>query len=350
MTKPIELPISVVGRLLATVSWEHATWYHAGGQGRENVLTAEVFQALDLLPRTSFLGNLLLMAHGAESTIKVLADEVEELNFTLLPDSIYISEGSPRGRKRLWVQPDGLMESKSVFCLVEAKRIKTGSFQAEQLAREYLAALRQAKARNKRPLLLLVLPKGPEVRVSARGARTRLMTIRDAIAEPLGDLLQRAEPEFATAEELLAQIESVIAYATWDEIKAAVSGALRGFRSGDASIDSSVSRVAETLLAAIKWHGLDPYAIATVGEPLAIGVAPICMYCIRYHRKDGGMGFRCDAFPDGIPESIITNEDDHRGSIEGDHGLRWEQDPALPRIDNEFYHRLFLGHALQIDN
>src|ERR1039458_9629619 len=43
----------------------------------------------------------------------------------------------------------------SGYVLVEAKRIRSASFQPEQLAREYLAVLREAKARA--PVLLLIL-------------------------------------------------------------------------------------------------------------------------------------------------------------------------------------------------
>lgn len=50
MTEPAGVPASVVGRLLAEISWERATAYREGGRGRENVLVAEVLMALDFLP------------------------------------------------------------------------------------------------------------------------------------------------------------------------------------------------------------------------------------------------------------------------------------------------------------
>lgn len=32
----------------------------------------------------------------------------------------------------------------------------------------------------------------------------------------------------------------------------------------------------------------------------------------------------CAAFPDGIPDAVFTNRKDHRQSVDGDHGIRWE--------------------------
>lgn len=56
---------TVLGRLLEELSWDGNTIkaYRYGGRGFENVLTAEVFQALYFLPRQAFLGAL----HGSAS-------------------------------------------------------------------------------------------------------------------------------------------------------------------------------------------------------------------------------------------------------------------------------------------
>jgi len=58
---------SVLGRLLEELSWVGITIrdYRNGGRGFENVLTAEVFQALEFLPRQSFFGTVIEASHGA---------------------------------------------------------------------------------------------------------------------------------------------------------------------------------------------------------------------------------------------------------------------------------------------
>lgn len=71
------LAMSMVGKLLEEVSWEHATSYRQGGRGRGNVLSAEVLMALDFLPRDRFLGAVIRAADGAEPARNVLIKEIE---------------------------------------------------------------------------------------------------------------------------------------------------------------------------------------------------------------------------------------------------------------------------------
>lgn len=52
-------------------------------------------------------------------------------------------------------------------------------------------------------------------------------------------------------------------------------------------------------------------------------VMPICMGC-RHLTDDAGWGYRCTAFPSGIPDAIIQSQVDHREPIEGDRGIRFE--------------------------
>lgn len=142
---------SIVGKLLEEISWEKAKDYRAGGQGRENVLTAEVLVGLDFLPRTEFLGAVLRAAHGADEARNKLATEVEGLLMHFLPGDF--STGSDGRTAKLVVQPDAVFETPSTYTLVEAKRIRYGSFQPEQLAREYITLV--SKAGSPTPILFL---------------------------------------------------------------------------------------------------------------------------------------------------------------------------------------------------
>ena len=58
-----------------------------------------------------------------------------------------------------------------------------------------------------------------------------------------------------------------------------------------------------------------------------IGPAPICMNCKHLHKGNPGeWGFRCDAFPCGIPDEIfVTGEADHTKPYPGDNGIKFEK-------------------------
>ena len=57
-----------------------------------------------------------------------------------------------------------------------------------------------------------------------------------------------------------------------------------------------------------------------------IGLRPMCDACTHLFE---GEGWRCAAFPNGVPESILDGTKDHRRQVAGDQGIRFEQDPAL---------------------
>ena len=47
-----------------------------------------------------------------------------------------------------------------------------------------------------------------------------------------------------------------------------------------------------------------------------------CMTCRHYRRDD----FACDAFPEEIPDEIMSGDFDHVEEYPGDNGIRWESD------------------------
>lgn len=55
-------------------------------------------------------------------------------------------------------------------------------------------------------------------------------------------------------------------------------------------------------------------------------MTPICFNCRRIRSDDEGR-LVCQAFPDGIPKSILRGEADHTKPVEGDHGLRFIPGP-----------------------
>lgn len=44
---------------------------------------------------------------------------------------------------------------------------------------------------------------------------------------------------------------------------------------------------------------------------------------------------KCDAYPNHVPEPIITGEHDHRTAYPGDHGLRFEPIKQADAIDSD---------------
>jgi len=56
-------------------------------------------------------------------------------------------------------------------------------------------------------------------------------------------------------------------------------------------------------------------------------ITPQCMAC-RHLRQGRDPGMTCTAFPQGIPDAIITNRHDHRQPFGGDGGVQFEPVPG----------------------
>lgn len=237
---------SIVGKLLEEISWEKARDYRAGGQGRENVLTAEVLLGLDLLPRSHFLGAVIRAAQGADLARQEVATEVEELQMQFLPGDF--SVGSGGRRPRLVVQPDAIFATPNTYTLVEAKRIRYGSFHPEQLAREYVTLM--SKAGPATPMLLL-LGVTPPLRVKGNGQ----LEVAEAVGRFLGPVLDRVvDDELPSESVLMERLPEVFCWISWQELDKVMCESAAMFSTGHLSGDASIQRTAAFVRNAIAWH------------------------------------------------------------------------------------------------
>jgi len=233
---------SPVGRLLEEISWEgNARPYREGGRGRENVLTVEAFTPLDYLPRTRFLGQVIRSAHGAEEARRRVAAEIEQAELSLLPGDVFLESTG------VHVQPGATILTPTTYVLLEAKRIRPSSFQENQLAREFVAALQEARGRT--PLLLLVLGVPPPVR--ARGFAEPI-EISTAISARLTKVAAR-ENLGLTDRELVELIPEVAAWITWSEIRELVVRGRDELQLTTECADTS-RRLCDATVTAIDWH------------------------------------------------------------------------------------------------
>ncbi|HEX7304798.1 hypothetical protein [Lentzea sp.] len=241
---------SVLGRLLEEISWEGSTVrrYRDGGQGLENVLTAEVVTALDFLPRQAFLGAVLDRAHGADEARRLLSGEVEDAELTFLPEEITLNPDRRARGERLIVQPDAFVITPSCAALVEAKRIRSSSFQPQQLAREYLAVTRGANGRK--PLLLVVLGTPPPVLLAGEGR----MTVHDAVARHLPVVHGLASAHPVPLDDLTARIDEVCAWITWAELVDVVVEQQGRLAVADPSVAASIGRLVASVVRSVARH------------------------------------------------------------------------------------------------
>ena len=143
------------------------------------------------------------------------------------------------------IQPDAIMTTPKVYCLIEAKRIRSSSFQPRQLAREFVMARRHADGRH--PLLLLLLSSPPPVRVQGRGK----LSIRDVILGALPEVFH-VGIDISSLESL---IEETVCWLTWAELAEQIEAAKRSFGTGVLSVDAAVIRLADSVLKSVRWRG-----------------------------------------------------------------------------------------------
>jgi len=241
---------TVLGRLLEELSWEGheriKSAYRAGGRGQENVLAAEVLMPLDFLPRTSFLGAVLLAAHGGDRARATAAADVEQLRLSFL-DQLYVPSRSTPDKHAFEVQPDAQLISDQSYVLVEAKRIRQAQFQARQLSREYVTVLQHAADRV--PLLLLILGSEPPVKVDKHGR----LDIGQAIRLYLEELHAQADIDL-TLDELRARVDDTWAWITWAEVGDIVARQAQSFKNSDSSVVGGVHRLSSAIRRAVAWH------------------------------------------------------------------------------------------------
>lgn len=233
---------SVVGRLLEEISWQKAVKYRQGGRGIEDVLTAEVFMPLDYLPRDAFFGEVFRRAHGADRARALVAAEIEDGRFTLLPEEVLL------GPNAIKVQPDGYLETTSTLVLIEAKRIRRSAFQTKQLARELLALHQQSADRT--PLMLLVLGAPPPVQVKSLGR----IDPAQAIALTIDEAMEEAGVVQLGASELLNGLDDTLAWITWSEIRDLVEEQAAGPTDLSHGLDGTIRRLANAITAAVDRH------------------------------------------------------------------------------------------------
>jgi len=207
-------------------------------------------QGLDFLPRQPFLEAIVGALKGNTAAVRTtLLAEIEQATFTFLPGPISFKPDLPKAHGYS-VNPDGVIETPSAHVMVEAKRISSGSFQAEQLAREFVIVARETNKTGRRPLLLLVLGHAPPVSIAGAGQQM----IDEAIRSKLKAVLKKVASPLSY-EALDTKIDGSVAWITWQTIAKVLHDQLETFKANSGtSAYSAVERIAQSVISAIASH------------------------------------------------------------------------------------------------
>ena len=208
---------TAIGRLMEVVSWHGTTIrnFRGRGTGKEDVITTEVFQALDLLPRSQFLAAVLEACEGsAVEARQLLVDEAEGLRVEAHADRFHLNPTLECHQSAIAVDPDVVLETPEVLGFVEAKRPASAArFQQQQLARQYFVLRREAGSR----LSCLILLLGSEPPVRVRGIPGKIDPARD-IRESLPAVYDLASAHAESLDSLQDGIEEHLLWITWQRL------------------------------------------------------------------------------------------------------------------------------------
>lgn len=244
---------SAITRLLEELSWggnAGVARLRGGGRSLENVLTTEVLQALDFLPRTAFLARVFRAAEGADRAREEHARSAEDAVVTVLPGPTACGSCDPPTRNAIEVQPDAIIDGPTTYAVVEAKRNGAATFGPHQIARELAHTLLAARPRL--PLLLLIVNRPPPIHVQRHGKLGLVEAVDVGIDEVLAVL--QTEGHTLSREEVLAEAPNTVAWITWAKLQATLREAQGSLRCSNASIAMSMDRIASCAIHAIDWH------------------------------------------------------------------------------------------------
>lgn len=246
-------PASLISHLLWGISWEGRNVnekYRNGGRGVEEVLTTEVLLGLEFLPRRPFCERLIKHLSSGRTFGPFLDDqEIESLRFLSAPTGRHaLKPDAANHQAAIDVQFDAMAETDHSRIFIEAKRIRSSSFQEEQLARTFIIALRESGNLNSRMLVLLGHP--PPITIRNVGK----CDIKDGILARLDAVYDKTDYIDFTLSEAKERIDECVAWITWQEITEVIEAAMNEYDNSDASTYAAIGRIAEFINGSIKWH------------------------------------------------------------------------------------------------